>query len=202
MLTNFYIDGFNLYYRALRNTPFRWLDLRKFAEMLFPNDEIHRICYFTALLNERPDNPGQPWRQLTYLRALETLPGFEIHYGTFRPRVKTRRLAEPIPGLPEYVRIMDSEEKGTDVNRRPLSSLTASTEPSSSPSSCPTIPTWPVRCDTCGTSWGLKLRWSTLTTITIHTGIWRTRRPTSSASGKAICGAASFRRWLLMRKVG
>ncbi len=116
MLTNFYIDGFNLYYRALRNTPFRWLDLRKLAEMLFPNDEIRRICYFTALLNERPDNPGQPWRQLTYLRALETLPGFEIHYGTFRPRVKTRRLAEPIPGLPEYVRIMDSEEKGTDVN--------------------------------------------------------------------------------------
>jgi uncharacterized LabA/DUF88 family protein len=84
--------------------------------MLFPNDEIRRICYFTALLNERPDNPGQPWRQLTYLRALETLPGFEIHYGTFRPRMKTRRLAEPIPGLPEYVRIMDSEEKGTDVN--------------------------------------------------------------------------------------
>ena len=116
MLTNFYIDGFNLYYRTLRNTPFRWLDLRKLAEMLFPNDEIRRICYFTALLNERPDNSGQPWRQLTYLRALETLPGFEIHYGTFRPRVKTRRLAEPIPGLPEYVRIMDSEEKGTDVN--------------------------------------------------------------------------------------
>jgi uncharacterized LabA/DUF88 family protein len=116
MLTNFYIDGFNLYYRALRNTPFRWLDLRKLAEMLFPNDEIRRVCYFTALLNERPDNPGQPWRQLTYLRALETLPGFEIHYGTFRPRMKTRRLAEPIPGLPEYVRIMDSEEKGTDVN--------------------------------------------------------------------------------------
>ena len=116
MLTNFYIDGFNLYYRALRNTPFRWLDLRKLAEMLFPNDDIRRICYFTALLNERPDNSGQPWRQLTYLRALETLPGFEIHYGTFRPRVKTRRLAEPIPGRPEYVRIMDSEEKGTDVN--------------------------------------------------------------------------------------
>ena len=116
MLTNFYIDGFNLYYRALRNTQFRWLDLRKLAEMLFPNDDIRRICYFTALLNERSDNPGQPLRQLTYLRALETLPGFEIHYGTFRPRVKTRRLAEPIPGLPEYVRIMDSEEKGTDVN--------------------------------------------------------------------------------------
>ena len=116
MITNFYIDGFNLYYRALKDTPFRWLDLGKLAATLFPGDEIRRVCYFTALLNQRPDNPDQPARQLTYLRALETLSGIEIHYGTFRPRIKTRRLAEPIPGLPEYVRIIDSEEKGTDVN--------------------------------------------------------------------------------------
>ena len=116
MITKFYIDGFNLYYRALKDTPFRWLDLIKLAETLFPDDDIQGVCYFTALLNLRPDNPDQPARQLTYLRALETLAGIEIHYGTFRPRIKTRRLAEPIPGLPEYVRIVDSEEKGTDVN--------------------------------------------------------------------------------------
>ena len=53
---------------------------------------------------------------ITYLRALESLTGLEINYGTFRPRTKTRRLADPVPGLPEYVRILDSEEKGTDVN--------------------------------------------------------------------------------------
>ena len=70
MLTNFYIDGFNLYYRALRNTPFRWLDLRKLAEMLFPNDEIRRICYFTALLNERPDNSGQPLAPIDVLAGV------------------------------------------------------------------------------------------------------------------------------------
>ena len=116
VITNFYIDGFNLYYRALRGTPFRWLDLRRLAETLFPDDEIHRICYFTALLTARPDNPGQPLRQLIYLRALGTLPGLEIYYGDFRSRVKLRRMAEPAPGLPEYVRILDSEEKGTDVN--------------------------------------------------------------------------------------
>ena len=96
--------------------PFRWLDLRRLAEALFPDDEIRLICYCTALLNQRQDNPDQPARQLTYLRALGTLPGLEIHYGTFRPRTKVRRLAEPIPGLPEFVRIIDSEEKGTDVN--------------------------------------------------------------------------------------
>ena len=116
MITNFYVDGFNLYYRALRGTPFKWLDLRQLAETLFPNDEIRRICYFTALFDARPNNPGQPERHRMYLRALATLPGFEVHYGVIRPRTKVRRLAEPIPGLPEYVRIMDSEEKGTDVN--------------------------------------------------------------------------------------
>ena len=116
MITNFYIDGFNLYYRALKDTPFRWLDLRQLAATLFPDDEIKGVCYFTALLNQRPDNPDQPARQLTYLRALGTLPGLNIYYGALRPRIKTRRLAEPIPGLPQYVRILDSEEKGTDIN--------------------------------------------------------------------------------------
>ena len=58
MITNFYVDGFNLYYRALNDTPFRWLDLRKLAETLFPPDTIHRVSYFTALLDSRPDNPN------------------------------------------------------------------------------------------------------------------------------------------------
>ena len=53
MITNVYIDGFNLYYRALRHTPFKWLDLRKLSETLFPQDTIHRVCYFTALLIDR-----------------------------------------------------------------------------------------------------------------------------------------------------
>ena len=35
LITNVYIDGFNLYYRALKDTPFRWLDLHKLAETLF-----------------------------------------------------------------------------------------------------------------------------------------------------------------------
>ena len=75
MVTNLYIDGFNLYYRALKDTPFRWLDLRKLAETIFPQDAIHRVCYFTARLDPRPGNPAQPQRQQAYLRALATLPG-------------------------------------------------------------------------------------------------------------------------------
>ena len=64
MITNVYIDGFNLYYRALKDTPFRWLDLHKLAEALFPEDTIHRVCYFTARLDIRPGNQGQPQRDV------------------------------------------------------------------------------------------------------------------------------------------
>ena len=116
MITNLYIDGFNLYYRALRGTAFKWLDLRKLAENLFPQDTIHRVCYFTSLLNPRPNDPSQPQRQQAYLRALATLPGFEVYYGTFRPRTKLRPLDKPVPGLPTHVMVRDSEEKGSDVN--------------------------------------------------------------------------------------
>ena len=116
MITNVYIDGFNLYYRALKDTPFRWLDLRKLAETLFPSDSIHRVCYFTARLDVRPSNPGQAQRQLIYLRALATLPGFDSYFGVFRSGVKRRPLVEPVPGLPTHVLVRDSEEKGSDVN--------------------------------------------------------------------------------------
>ena len=116
MITNLYIDGFNLYYRALKDSPFRWLDLRRLGETLFPQDTINRVCYFTARLQARPDNPNQPRRQLVYLRALGTIPDLDIYYGSFRSGVKRRPLAEPVPGLPTHVLIRDSEEKGTDVN--------------------------------------------------------------------------------------
>ena len=116
MITNLYIDGFNLYYRALKDTPFRWLDLRKLAGTLFPHDVINRVCYFTARLDVRPGNPRQAQRQLIYLRALETLPAFDAYYGVFRSGVKRRPLAEPVPGLSTHVLVRDSEEKGSDVN--------------------------------------------------------------------------------------
>ncbi|MYD89351.1 MAG: hypothetical protein F4Y08_03280 [Caldilineaceae bacterium SB0662_bin_9] len=94
---------------APSRTPFRWLDLWHLAEVLFPQDTINRICYFTALLNARPNTPLQLRRQLVYLRALATLPNLEIHYGRFRSGTKCRPLAEPAPGLPTSMLFRDSE---------------------------------------------------------------------------------------------
>ena len=116
MKTNVYIDGFNLYHRALKGTPFKWLDLRKLAETLFPTDTVSQLSYFTAKIDARPNDPSQPQRQQAYLRALETLPGLEIHYGIFKTRTKIRPLVRPIEGLPEFVEVFNTEEKGSDVN--------------------------------------------------------------------------------------
>ena len=85
MRTHIYIDGFNLYYRALKGTPFKWLDLRRlFQTVLQPHHRIERIKYFTARVTATPDDPSQPQRQDVYLRALRHhIAELEIYFGHF-----------------------------------------------------------------------------------------------------------------------
>lgn len=118
MKVNIYFDGFNFYYRALRNRPYKykWLDLLKLSKALVPGHEINRIRYFTAKVSNTNADPTQNTRQQIYFRALETLPNLSIIYGLFRNRDKWRPLVTPIPGLPQTVHIKDREEKGSDVN--------------------------------------------------------------------------------------
>ena len=116
MKTNVYVDGFNLYYGCLKGTPYRWLDLAQLCRVLLPSNRIHRIRYFTALVQPRPDNPRQPERQQTYLRALRTIPNLSIHYGHFLSHVVRLPLARPPAQGPRTVEVVRSEEKGSDVN--------------------------------------------------------------------------------------
>ena len=96
MRTDVHIDGFNLYYGLLRSGPFKWLDL----EQLLPKNDVRRICYFTAKVDARPHNPGQPVSQLAYLRALATLPRVETHFGNFMVSVVRQPLVETDPVNP------------------------------------------------------------------------------------------------------
>ncbi len=113
---NVYFDGFNFYYGCVKGTPHRWLDLQKLCRMILPEYEIHRIRYFTALVQSL-DDPGQPQRQQTYFRALRTIPHLSIHYGHFTINTKWRRLASPPPRpAPQGARVLIPEEKGSDVN--------------------------------------------------------------------------------------
>ncbi len=116
MRTNVYIDGFNLYNRAVKGTSYKWLDLSKLCQALLPRHEIHRIRYFTALVHARPNDPQAPQRQQIYLRALKTIPNLTMEFGQFRSRIKERPLVTPMPGQPRNVLVHDTEEKGTDVN--------------------------------------------------------------------------------------
>ena len=117
MRTNFYIDGFNLYFGALsESSRYRWLDLGRLCSRLVPQHEVARIRYFTAPVIDRPDRPGQRQRQLTYLRALSTIPELSVHEGNFRTDRRRRPLATPIEGVGRTVEILETREKGTDVN--------------------------------------------------------------------------------------
>lgn len=116
MKTNVYYDGFNLYYRAVRGTPYKWLDLLKLAQRLLPSHTINRIRYFTANAQALPTDPHVAVRQQTYLRALRTIENLSVHLGQFKRREKRGLLMRPIPGVPNVVDIQVFEEKGSDVN--------------------------------------------------------------------------------------
>ncbi len=116
MKTNLYIDGFNLYYGAVKATPFKWLDLAALVAKLFPRNEINRIRYFTAIVDARPSDPQQPVRQQTYLRALQAIPNLSVHLGTFRTRPVRMTLVHPPRTGPKTAEVWKTEEKGSDVN--------------------------------------------------------------------------------------
>jgi len=83
--TYIYIDGFNLYYGAVRGTPYKWLDLMAMCKgILKPDHNVLRIKYFTALVHPTPYDPQKHIRQQTYLRALMAhVSNIEIVYGHF-----------------------------------------------------------------------------------------------------------------------
>jgi uncharacterized LabA/DUF88 family protein len=114
-VTNVYIDGFNLYYGALKRSQYKWLDLEVLCQKLLPKDTIHRIRYFTAKVSARPDDPQLPVRQDTYLRALATLPKVSVHLGVFYVSTVRAYLAHPPSAGPKTVEIIKTEEKGSDV---------------------------------------------------------------------------------------
>ena len=46
MKTNIYIDGLNLYYRAVQGTPNKWLNIVKLFQEKYPENNIHKIKYY------------------------------------------------------------------------------------------------------------------------------------------------------------
>ena len=66
MRTNAYIDGFNLYYGALKGTAFKCLDLGMLIRLvLVHKHDIACIKYFTAKVKVSETDPDQRERQKT-----------------------------------------------------------------------------------------------------------------------------------------
>ncbi|MGC2190895.1 MAG: NYN domain-containing protein [Candidatus Dormiibacterota bacterium] len=133
-----YVDGFNLYRGRLKDVPsIRWLDLRALAAKLAAHQNVRAVKYFTAKVRSQESAR----RQNLYLRALRAT-AVEVHDdGTFlshpviRPLADTARhpmmavlekidwttetwhpLAHPCPGETARASVIDTEEKGSDVN--------------------------------------------------------------------------------------
>jgi uncharacterized LabA/DUF88 family protein len=128
MRTIVYIDGFNLYYRMLEARPaLKWVDPKKLAAtVLNPDHTILRVNYYTARVSARAHNPNAPSRQAVYLNALSAIPGLVIHEGSFMITEPWMGLARPPQSkpdgyewaepIPEVVKVIKFEEKGSDVN--------------------------------------------------------------------------------------
>jgi NYN domain len=109
-----YIDGFNLYYGALKRTPYKWLDLGQLCRQMLPNDTIESIQYFTARVSARPYNLSAPLDQQAYLRALRTVPNLSITFGHFLTH--SVRMVVTGSNPMQKVFVDKTEEKGSDVN--------------------------------------------------------------------------------------
>ena len=108
-----YVDGFNLYYGALKDTPLRWLNPLALATKVFPAFDCVGCKYFSAPVSAKAGSSEQALRQSVYWRALRTIPSLEIIEGHFKVRRTWARSANPPPDMVEIIR---AEEKGSDVN--------------------------------------------------------------------------------------
>lgn len=122
-----YVDALNLYYRALRFTAFKWLNLQALAAASLPATcKLIAINYYYAPVSGRTD-PDAPRRQNVYLRALKTLPPVSMYQGNFLANEVWAGLVKPVEFRPRHwlaliyprpvvVRVRKTEEKGSDVN--------------------------------------------------------------------------------------
>lgn len=91
-----YVDGFNLYYGALKGTKYKWLDLISLSKQIIPTSNvISKVKYFTARVSGAAD-PDSPRRQQIYLSAIQTFPEIDLHFGSFLAKSMWR----PIINLP------------------------------------------------------------------------------------------------------
>src|SRR5215208_1993855 len=113
--TGVFVDGLNLYFGCLKDSPYRWLNVAALCRLSLPDDcRLTHIDYFTAPVSPTPRDPRAALDQETYLRALATLPNLAVHRSASEEHPRRRPLAVPEPGRPTYVTVLERQERGTD----------------------------------------------------------------------------------------
>lgn len=125
--TYVYIDGFNLYYRALKGTQYKWLDIEKLCFSLAPDSEIVRIKYFTARIKAKTNSNDASIRQDIYFKALDSECNlYQKIEGRYQVTQKKRELSKDLSchqnssctpyKMKDLVQVYEPQEKQTDVN--------------------------------------------------------------------------------------
>jgi uncharacterized LabA/DUF88 family protein len=117
-----YVDGYNLFFGCLKNTPYKWLDIHALLAHILriqdPASELMGVKYFTAPIKARLASRGEAATQAqeTYRRALQTNPAIHLIKGWYSlERASAPRYVQP-PDKTNRVDIWRLEEKETDVN--------------------------------------------------------------------------------------
>lgn len=115
-----YVDGLSLFYRKLKgNNHLKWLDLEKMTSALYPDFELIKVKYFTAIAKQIDGDSEIGIRQSLYLRALESQSKvLEISKGYIRidnVRLPKAPKERDESGQLIMKRVYRFEEKETDV---------------------------------------------------------------------------------------
>ena len=120
MKTIVYVDGFNLYYGLLRDSPFLWLDLEALAKSLLTEHyEVSQIKYFSARMRRARFATASPHDQFCYWQALSANPKIKIVEGFYkRYRAKLPFAKDPCKSCTkvQFATVWKVEEKKSDVN--------------------------------------------------------------------------------------
>lgn len=115
-----YIDGFNFYY-WLKTLPYRWVNLETLALNAISQEgkayDIVAVKYFTARVSDTHYDRTKSTRQDIYFQALKaSIPRIQFFFGEFRRNARPMPKANRDGTTGAMVWVMDTEEKGSDVN--------------------------------------------------------------------------------------
>ena len=118
LLVDVFIDGFNLEFGAMRPAGLHWIDLRRFAERITPRyyGKVSSVFLYTAPLLDRKGCIGVATKQDIWFRALSATNTAQVVLGHHVRQVRSLPRVEPDGSEGSSVRVVQTIEKGSDVN--------------------------------------------------------------------------------------